>query len=125
MDTSVAGAPGEQRRSERMVPLGSHEDIVVLHVGGQQHVAKILDLSDGGTFVHVVEPCRAPVEPDRTLEMSLYHNHAIEIVEVKVCRMIWPAVGLEFQGLSDQADAHVQAKVLRLEAQSAGTQTTV
>jgi len=125
MDTSEVEALAEQRRSERMIPSGSHEDVVVLHVDDQQHVAKILDLSDSGTFVHVVEPGAAPVEPDRTLGMSLYHNHAIEIVEVKVRRTIWPAVGLEFQGLSDQAEAHVQAKVLRLEAQSVEKQPTV
>ncbi len=108
--------PGEKRRSERIVPIGSNEDVVVLHVGHEQHLAKILDLSDGGTCVYLVEP-GAPIEPDDTFRMSLYHNQKIEDIEVKACRKAGQVIGLEFQGLSDTAEEHVRAKIIRLEVE--------
>jgi hypothetical protein len=116
MDTSVMTNSDEKRRSERIVPIGSNEDVVVLHVGDEQHLAKILDLSDGGTCVYMVEP-DAPIEQDDVLRMSLYHNQKIEDIEVKASRKAGQAIGLEFQGLSDRAEEHVRAKIIRLEVE--------
>ena len=116
MDTTVMANDAEKRRSERIVPIGSNEDVVVLHVGDEQHLAKILDLSDGGTCVYLVEP-GAPVEQDDTMRMSLYHNQKIEDIEVKVSRKNGQVIGLEFQDLSGKAEEHVRAKIIRLEVE--------
>lgn len=116
MDTTVMANPGEKRRSERVVPIGSNEDVVVLHIGNEQHLAKILDLSDGGICVYMVEP-GARIEQDDTLAMSIYHNQKIEDIEVKVCRKAGQVIGLEFQDLSDAAEEHVSAKIIRLEVE--------
>ena len=75
----------EKRSSTRIVPIGSNEDIVILHIDGDQHLAKILDLSDTGVSVYVVEP-DAPLKTDDTFRMALYHKEKIEDIDVKVCR---------------------------------------
>ena len=116
MDTTVMANPGEKRRSDRVVPIGSNEDVVVLHIGNEQHLAKILDLSDGGMCVYMVEP-GAPIELDDTFRMSLYHNQKIEEIHVKTCRKAGQVIGLEFQDLSDAAEEHVSAKIIRLEVE--------
>ncbi len=116
MDTSVMAIPDEKRRSERIVPIGSNEDVVVLHVGDKQHLAKILDLSDGGACVYLVEP-GVGIEQDDSFRMSLYHKQKIEDIEVTACRKTGQVIGLEFQGLSDTAEEHVRAKIIRLEVE--------
>ena len=116
MDTTVMVNAAEKRRSDRIVPIGSNEDVVVLHAADEQLLAKILDLSDGGTCVYLVEP-GASIEHHDTIRMSLYHNQKIEDIDVKVSRKNGQVIGLEFQNLSDQAEAHVRAKIIRLEVE--------
>ena len=116
MDTTVMAKPDDKRRSERIVPIGSNEDVVLLHIGEEQHLAKILDLSDGGTCVYMVE-AGVPIESDDTLRMSLYHNQKIQDIDVKVCRKSGQVIGLEFHDLSPEAKEHVRAKIIRLEVE--------
>ncbi len=116
MDASVDTNADEKRRSERIVPIGSNEDVVILHVGEEQHLAKILDLGDGGTCVYTIEP-GVPIALNDTLRMSLYHNQIIEDIDVKACRKAGQVIGLEFQRLSDAAAEHVRAKIIRLEVE--------
>ena len=106
----------EKRSSTRIVPIGSNEDIVILHIDGDQHLAKILDLSDTGVSVYVVEP-DAPLKTDDTFRMALYHKEKIEDIDVKVCRKTGHLVGLEFLNLSRAAAEHVRAKIIRLEVE--------
>ena len=63
----------EKRRSARIVPIGSNEDVVVLKIGCEQHLAKILDLSDGGTCVYTVGP-DAPLDVGDSFKMALYQQ---------------------------------------------------
>ncbi len=113
MDTSAQAIQFEKRRSKRIVAVGSNEDVVIFHVGDEQHLATILDLSDEGICVSLVEP-GALIEPDDTLRISLYHNHEIKDIEVRVCRKAGQVIGLEFLRLSDQAEEHVRAKIIGL-----------
>ena len=106
----------EKRRSERIVPIGSNEDVVMLHISGDQHLAKILDLSDGGTCVYMVEP-NAPVELDGAYRVSLYHKGKIQDIDVKVSRKNGQVIGLEFVDLSAAAAEHVSAKIIWLEVE--------
>ena len=89
----------EKRQSVRIVPIGSNEDVVVLHVGEEQHLAKILDLSDGGTCVYTVEP-GFPLDVGETCRMSLYHDKNIQDLDVRVSPKNGQVVGLEFQSPS-------------------------
>jgi len=106
----------EKRSSSRIVPIGSNEDIVILHIDGDQHLAKILDLSDGGVCVYLVEP-DAPVQTEDTVLMSLYHQEKVEEIDVKVCRKTGQLVGLEFLKLSREASEHIRSKIIRLEVE--------
>lgn len=115
MDVIMAN-PGEKRSSARIVPIGSNEDVVVLHLDDDQHLAKILDLSDGGVSVYMVEP-GAPFSQDDTCRMSLYHQGKIQDIDVKVSRKNGQVIGLEFVNLSPAAQEHVRAKIIRLEVE--------
>jgi hypothetical protein len=68
MGTTVTSM-AEKRKSSRIVPIGSNEDIVILGIGGDQHLAKILDLSDGGVCVYMVAP-DAPIKTEDTLSIG-------------------------------------------------------
>ena len=116
MGTDTLTAMNEKRRSARIVPIGSNEDVVVLHLDEEQHLAKILDLSDGGTCVYTVEP-GFPLDIGETCRLSLYHNKNIQDLDVRVCRKNGQVVGLEFQSLSAEAREHVSAKIIRLEVE--------
>ena len=106
----------EKRRSARIVPIGSNEDVVVLRIGGEQHLAKILDLSDGGICVYTVGP-DAPLDVGDSFKMSLYHQGKIEDIAVKVSRKNGQVAGLEFVSLSPEAREHIDAKIIRLEVE--------
>ncbi len=116
MGTDTLAAMDEKRRSARIVPIGPNEDVVVLHVAGEQHLAKILDLSDGGTCVYTVEP-GFPLDVGETCGMSLYHNRSVLDLDVRVCRKNGQVVGLEFHTLSAEAREHLSAKIIRLEVE--------
>ena len=113
MGEGVVANPDEKRRSARIFPIGGNEDVVILNIGDTQRLAKILDISDGGVCVELVEP-GATIELDDSFRMSLYHNQQITDIEVKVCRKTGAEIGLEFKGLSDQAEEQVRAKAIRL-----------
>ena len=111
--------PGEKRSSARIVSIGSNEDVVVLHLDDDQHLAKILDLSDGGVSVYsvyMVEP-GAPISQYDRCRMSLYHQEKIHDIDVKVSRKNGQVIGLEFVNLSPAAQEHVRAKIIRLEVE--------
>ena len=116
MGTDTLTAMNEKRRSARIVTIGSNEDVVVLHLDEEQHLAKILDLSDGGTCVYTVEP-GFPLDIGETCRISLYHNKNIQDLDVRVCRKSGQVVGLEFQSPSAEAQEHVSAKIIRLEVE--------
>ncbi len=106
----------DKRRSARIVPIGSNEDVVVLRIGDEQHLAKILDLSDGGTCVYTVES-GVPLDVGDTFDVSLYHEGKIEDIDVKVSRVNGQVAGLEFIAPSPEAIQHIQAKIIRLEVE--------
>lgn len=43
-----------KRRSERVIPVVNDEEAVVIRIGQQQALGKMLDLSDGGTLVYLI-----------------------------------------------------------------------
>ena len=106
----------EKRRPSRIVAIGSAPDVVVIHVGDEQHLVKILDLSDGGTCVYLVES-NLPLNVDDTSTISLYHDGKIEDIRVRVCRKHGQVVGLEFVNISPEAQRQVRSKIIRLEVE--------
>ena len=112
----MMGTVEDKRRSARIVPIGSSEDVVVLRIGDEQYLAKILDLSDGGTCVYTVES-GVPLGVGDTFEVSLYHNGTIENIDVRVSRVNGQVTGLEFISPSPEAIQHIQAKIIRLEVE--------
>ena len=116
MGTDTLTAMDEKSRSARIVPIGANEDVVVLHVGEEQHLAKILDLSNGGPCVYTIEP-GFPLDVGETCGMSLYHNKNILDLDVRVSRKVGQVVWLEFQSPSAEAREQVSAKIIRLEVE--------
>jgi hypothetical protein len=46
---------GDKRRSERVIPVVSEEEVVLIDSGdGHRTLAKMLDISDGGTLVYLL-----------------------------------------------------------------------
>jgi c-di-GMP-binding flagellar brake protein YcgR len=108
--------PAEKRRSPRIVPIGSNEDVVVMQINGEQYLAKILDLSDGGTCVYAIEP-DVPLDVGDTFRVAFYHKGHVEEIDVTVSRKNGQVAGLEFDSASAEAKSHIQAKIIRLEVE--------
>jgi hypothetical protein len=106
----------EKRRSSRIVPIGSNEDVVIIHLPNERHLAKILDLSDGGVCVYLVEP-EAKIQTGDRFPLSVYHKEQVKDIEVQVCRRSGQVVGLEFCDLEDTATQLIRAKIIRLEVE--------
>ena len=107
----------DKRRSARIVPIGSNEDVVVLRINDEQHLAKILDLSDGGTCVYTVES-GVPLDVGDTFDdVALSRTGKSKNIDVKVSRVNGQVAGLEFISPSPEAIQHIQAKIIRLEVE--------
>jgi hypothetical protein len=53
----------EKRTSDRVVPMVSDEEMIVIEMGEQRHLAKMMDLSDNGTLVYLLADVEEAIFP--------------------------------------------------------------
>ena len=108
---------GERRTASRVAPLTSDDETVMLHVGDYDAPAKLVDLSETGMLVYLVEwligyHCESSVGD--TCHLSMYNEGAVFQSRGKVVRRMGNLIGLEFVDLTPETAGKIQAKLQRL-----------
>lgn len=104
----------EKRRSERAIPFVSDDEVVVIHQPGRANVlAKLLDLSEHGTLLYLLEDAN----PSGPVALSIYHQGNVFKVNASVIRINNRLAAFEFTNLSTDALREIQAKLIRMEVE--------
>ncbi|MBI4474081.1 MAG: PilZ domain-containing protein [Acidobacteria bacterium] len=107
----------EKRRSERVIPFLSDEEVVLVHSGGREPLlAKMLDLSDVGTLVYMLTDDELPALGS-TCPLSLYHEGKVFQVPAQIVRKSGRLAGFEFGSASSEVMQHIQEKLIRMEVE--------
>jgi hypothetical protein len=104
-----------KRTSERLIPRGSDEDVVVIEHEGRQSLAKMLDLSDGGTLVYFLSGVEDTPAKGAVCELTLYHEGKVFVIGAKATRKHGRLLAFQFGPISPESLPHLQAKLIRLE----------
>jgi hypothetical protein len=104
-----------KRTSERLIPRGSDEDVVIIEYEGRQSLAKMLDLSDGGTLVYFLSNAEDSLGKDAACELTLYHQGKMFAIGAKVARAHGRLLAFQFGPIHPESLPHLQAKLIRLE----------
>ena len=105
----------EKRRSERVVPFVSDEEVVVIRPdGGRSVLAKILDLSETGTLLYSLAEGELPVT-DTPFTLSLYHQGKVFDIPGNVTRKAGRLIAFNFSQPSPEAMREIQAKLIHME----------
>jgi hypothetical protein len=95
----------------------SDEEMVVIEMGEQRHLAKMMDLSDNGTLVYLLADVEEAIFPGTLCRLSIYHSGKIFIVSAAVIRTNGRLVAFRFQRNDYGTSATLQAKLIRMEVE--------
>jgi hypothetical protein len=107
----------EKRNSERVVPMVSDEEMVVVEVGEHRLLAKMMDLSDGGTLLYLLTDAENAVPPSGTYRLSLYHNGTVFAVSATIARTTGRLIAFRFKTVDPSTSSTLQAKLIRMEVE--------
>ena len=108
--------PQEQRRSERAIPCISDEETVLIVVGLRRPViSTMLDLSEGGTLVYLVERPEGGLGANLVCRLMLCHQGEVFAVDSKVARRSGKLIGFEFINPPLTVVNRIQAKLIQME----------
>jgi hypothetical protein len=107
----------EKRGSDRVVPMVSDEEMVVIECGASRYLAKMMDLSDGGTLVYLLADTEETIPFDTRCRLSLYHNGKVFTASATVARTNGRLLAFRFRGLDHGTSATLQAKLIRMEVE--------
>jgi len=107
----------EKRGSDRVVPMVSDEEMVVIEMGEHRFLAKMIDLSDSGTLVYLLADAEPPIPFDTLCQLSLYHSGKIFTAPATVARTSGRLVAFRFRGIDYGTSANLQAKLIRMEVE--------
>ena len=95
--------------------------MVILHGRDHGYLARILDLSDAGTCIYLMDP-EVPVGAvgEITLLSLVHEGQAFEVV-VRVVRKSGRLLGIEFLDPPAEVKSCLQAKLVRMEGSWMGT----
>jgi hypothetical protein len=107
----------EKRGSDRVVPMVSDEEMVVIEIGDRRYLAKMMDLSDSGTLVYLLADDEPLIPADTLAQLSLYHSGKVFTASATVARTIGRLVAFRFRGIDYGTSANLQAKLIRMEVE--------
>ena len=107
----------EKLLSERVIPMVSDEEMVVVEAGGQRMLAKMMDLSESGTFVYLLGDSPERLSSDDPATLSLYHQGKVFAVRATVARISGRLVAFRFHGVDSEASNDLQTKLIRMEVE--------
>jgi hypothetical protein len=107
----------EKRTSDRVVPMVADEEMVVIEMGENRRLAKMMDLSDSGTLVYLLADLEEAIFPGTLCNLSLYLSGRIFTVSATVIRTNGRLVAFRFQGIDYVTSTKLQAKLIRMEVE--------
>jgi hypothetical protein len=107
----------EKRNSDRVVPMVSDEEMVVVEVGEQRLLAKMMDLSDSGTLLYLLADNESPISAETVCRLSLYHSGKVFTVSATVARTNGRLLAFRFHKVDYGTSANLQAKLIRMEVE--------
>ncbi len=104
----------DKRRSDRVIPFVSDEEVIVIHQEGNKNVlAKMMDLSEVGTLVYLLDEA----DLSGSAELSVYHQGKVSRVPATVIRKNGRLVAFEFANPSVECIREIQSKLIRMEVE--------
>jgi hypothetical protein len=104
----------DKRRSARVIPFVSDEEVIVIHQENQKNVlAKMMDLSELGMLAYLLEDA----DVSGSAELSIYHQGKVLRVPATVVRKNGRLAAFEFANPSVEAIREIQSKLIRMEVE--------
>ena len=102
----------DKRRSDRVIPFVSDEEVIVIHQEGRKNVlAKMMDLSEVGTLAYLLDDS----DMSGSVELSVYHKGKVFRVPAGVIRKNGRLVAFEFTNPSIESTRELQSKLIQME----------
>ena len=109
-------ASEDKRRSERVIPFVSDEEVVVIRLdGGKTMLGKMLDLSEVGTLIYLLADTDLPGDAGLSCVLSMYHEKKIFDAPATLIRKSARLIAFEFTSLPTEVLRDIQAKLIRME----------
>ena len=103
-----------KRRSDRVIPFVSEEEVVVIRSEGKSGVlAKMMDLSEVGTLAYLIEDSDVAA----SVELSIYHKGKVFRSPSSVIRKNGHLVAFEFVNPTAEALHEIQSKLIHMEVE--------
>ena len=107
-----------KRRSDRVIPFVSDEEVVVIRAEGSAPVlAKMMDLSETGTLVYVLADGDLAGGVGSSNNLAVYHQGKVFEIPATVARKDGRMVAFNFANPSSEVLRDVQGKLIRMEVE--------
>ena len=108
--------PENKRRSERVVPFVSDEEVVVIRSEGSvPALAKMMDLSETGTLVYVLADGEVKGGVGTSLALAVYHQGKVFEIPATIARKDGRMIAFHFANLPAEVMRDIQGKLIRME----------
>jgi hypothetical protein len=109
-------AKQDKRKSDRVVPFVSDEEVVVIRSEGNAPVlAKMMDLSETGTLVYVLAEEELPGGVASGHSLAVFHQGKVFEIPATIARQDGRLIAFHFASPSPEVLRDVQAKLIRME----------
>jgi hypothetical protein len=109
-------SPDNKRRSERVIPFVSDEEVVVIRGEGKPPVlAKMMDLSETGTLVYLLAEADVIGCADTLTNLAVYHQGKVFEIPSTVARKDGRMIAFHFNNPPEDVLRDVQGKLIRME----------
>ena len=106
----------DKRKSDRLIPMVTDEEMVVVECDGRHVLAKMMDLSETGTLLYLLLDSGVDPGISGQCELSLYHEGNVFNLTALLARQTGRLIGFQFlPGAEDSP--HLQAKLIRMEVE--------
>jgi len=104
-----------KRRSDRVIPFVSDEEVVVIRrTGAEPVLAKMMDLSEAGTLVYLLAEDLPDAAGD-TSKLAVFHQGKVFDIPATIIRKNGRLIAFKFANPSPEALRDVQSKLIRME----------
>ena len=108
----------EKRRSDRVIPVITEEEAVLVATGGDSPtLAKLIDFSELGTLVYLLVKTEFDLPIGDVFALTMYDRGKMFELPGRVVRKSGHLVGFEFADLADEGLRSIRAKLIRMEVE--------
>lgn len=107
-----------KRRSDRVIPFVSDEEVVVIRQGDAEPlVAKLMDLSEVGTLLYVLSDKDLNEAAGSPCALNIYHQGKVFEIPATIARKNGRLIAFDFEHPSSDVLRDVQTKLIRMEVE--------